>query len=1491
MSTTATVPDTSAPDVEPERDARAWQRPALGYVLLALLAYVPPLATAPGKIGADTKQYLYLDPGRLFAGSTSMWDPNVGMGTVTHQTIGYAFPMAPYYWIFDKLGVPDWVAQRLWLGSLFFFAAVGVLYLVRTFGIRGPGVVVAALAYMLTPYVLDYSARISVLLMPWAALPWMIALIRKALRDGPDGGKRIGWRYPAIFALVVQVVGGVNATALIFAGIAPVLWILYAWLIARDVPFGRAWGVTWRTGLLTGLTSLWWISGLRMQGAYGLNILKYTETVDAVARTSTPNEVLRGLGYWFFYGQDRLGSWIEAARDYTQHEYIILAGYGLVVLGLAAIAFTRWRHRAYFVALLLIGVVIGVGAHPYDSPTPLGALFKAFATGSTAGLALRSTGRAIPLVVLALAVILGLAANAAYRRLHARGRRVVAWTVPLAIGGLVVLNFPALYDGTLYGKNLQRNEQLPTYWTQAISQLDHGNHLTRILEEPGSDFASYTWGNTVDPITPGLTDRPYVARELIPYGTAGSADLLNAIDRRLQEGVADPNSLVALWRRMGVGDVVARNDIQYERYDLVRPTDLAGVLAATPGLGAPQGYGPASTFAQPPGYLDELTLEDPPSPAPVAPVVIYPVSDPTQIVRAESPQQGLMVSGDGEGLVDAAGVGLLNGAGVIRYSASYTTPEALRNAVGTGDVLVITDNNRLRARRWTSVKDNLGYTEEAGGADAPLTTDLGDARLDVFPGEQPSALTTTNDVGVQRIVATAYGNTITYTPEDRAARALDGDPQTAWRTQAFGDARGQRIEIDLNANITTDHVRLLQPINGGRNRFVTNAVLTFDGGHPVPVTLGPQSRAVPGQTFTFPRRTFHTFTIRITQTNDHRVNLFGQADAVGFAEIGLRDEHATHDVRLVEYEQMPRDLVDALGASSAAHPLVFVMARDAVRPVPPRTQPELSIARDITLPTARTFTVTGNATIASDARAVAMEQALGIPDAAHGGITATSSEFLPGCLACRADAAIDGDPNTAWQTPFVGVRGQGIEFDTARPISFDHMDVRLLADGRHSVPTHLQLDVDGQIRDLLPAVIDSSTPNASALVHLTFPRVTGRHIIIRIVDVRGELARSFGTAATRLEPAGIAEVGIPGLRPAAAPTRIDSGCRSDLLRVDGRPYPVRVSGPAADASKVMGLDVTPCGPALTLTAGPHVIVTARGKDAGFSIDRLVFASGTNNVAVKSNDGHVALTSATPTTPPPAITVTHDGRTTMRVHVTQATAPFWLVLGESHSAGWHATVKGGGSLGAPALVDGYANGWFVRPPASGTLDVTMEWVPQRQVRAAIGISLLTGLACIAIIAFTWWRRRRILAALTAPFPGDAAADLGWEPRGAELPLPRRARWLAPLIAGLLGALVVAPWVGALVAIVVALVLWRPSWRFVVMAVPATLLGICGLYIAIEQYRYNYPSVFEWPTVFPRARTLAWIAVMLLVADVVVEVLRTWRATPGPEIDLEAEAPAS
>ncbi|HMQ26416.1 MAG TPA: SDR family NAD(P)-dependent oxidoreductase, partial [Acidimicrobiales bacterium] len=365
-------------------------RPAVGalvasvpLLVLAAVTYLPLLFTKPGRVGADTKTYLYLDPGRLLGDAPFLWDPGIGLGTVTHQNIGYLWPMGPFYWVLETVGLPDWIAQRLWLGTVLFAAGAGIAYLLRTLGWvpagpptrEGPwarrwwdlGLIVAVLAYALSPYVLAYAARLSVILLPWAALPWLVALTARSLRHG-------GWRHPALFALVVLTVGAINATSLILVGLGPLLWALWAVAVEREVPWRRAVGAVLRIGALTVVTSLWWVAGLALQGRFGIPILRYTETYQAVAVTSSAPELLRGLGYWFFYGNDKFGQWILPSVGYLS--WGVPLSYGLPFLAFVSAVVTRFRHRAFFVLCIAVGVVVGIGGHPYADPSPLGRVFR-----------------------------------------------------------------------------------------------------------------------------------------------------------------------------------------------------------------------------------------------------------------------------------------------------------------------------------------------------------------------------------------------------------------------------------------------------------------------------------------------------------------------------------------------------------------------------------------------------------------------------------------------------------------------------------------------------------------------------------------------------------------------------------------------------------------------------------------------------------------------------------------------------------------------------------------------------------------------------------------------------------------------------------------------------------------------------------------------------------------------------------------------------------
>ncbi len=1400
---------------------------------LALIAYVPLLLTAPGKVAADTKTYLYLDPSRLLSRAWSMWDPNVGLGTVTHQTIGYLWPMGPWFWFWELVGMPDWIAQRLWVGTLMFAAGAGVAYLLRTLGIRSvPSVLAAALLYELSPYVLHYAARISVILLPWAALPFLVALVQRSLETR-------SWRHPALFALVVATAGGVNATALVLAGLGPLVWLVFAVLVHREVTWRVALGVTARIGSLTLLTSLWWIAGLWVQGGWGIDILRYTETVETVARTSLSSEVLRGLGYWFFYGGDKLGAWIEPGQSYTQHLWLIAVGFAVPVLGFCAVAVMRWRYRAAALLLVVLGTAIAVGAYPYDSPSPAGGAFKALATSSTVGLALRSTPRAVPLVALGLALLIGAALAA---------RKMTA--IAVVVGAIAILGLPPLWTGDFIGKNLQRDEDIPDYWLDAAAHLDAEDHDTRVWEIPGTDFASYRWGNTVDPITPGLMDRPYVARELIPYGTPAAADLLIAADRRLQEMVFDPDSLAPIARLLGVGDVVLRSDLQYERYRTPRPLTLWNDLTPAPsGLSKPEGFGPPSANAAIPELplRDEVFLSTPADVPDPSPVEDFPVDDPMPIVRARSADEPVIIAGDGEGLVEAAGVGLLGGSGVVLTSAALDH-DARMTAMNAGASLVLTDTNRERGRRWSTLRDNAGYTESPG--ETPLRTDPSDNRLPLYPDAPDSAYTTVEQRGVQAVRATAYGNPVSFTPEDRPAFAFDGDVTTHWQVGALDAVGGERWRLDTSEPVTSSSIDVVQPRTPFANRWITKLEVRLDGESVGTFDLGDPSHTPEGQTIDLgDEHTFSTLELVVQADNIGKLAKYDGYSGVGLAEVRIGGHP---DLHLDEVVHLPTDL---LAGGSKGHPLSIVLARLRSNPIEPTSgDEERSMARVFTLPEARSFSVSGEARVSAALPDDRIDNVLNsLP-------SAITSSRLGGDLTSRGSSALDGDPTTAWTTSFGQQRGQWIE--TRLTGATDQLGLRVLADGQHSVPTrlHVTTDAGDDVTVDVPAIIDQPERGHVESVRIDLPaELHGDVVRVEVADVREVQTTDWYSKQLITMPIGIAELGIDAGK--STHLGVTADCRDDLLTIDGKPVDVRVLD-ADDAAVRHPLDVGLCDGDLRLAAGEHELRTALGAESGFDIDRLVLSSDARGRAAR-----MPKAGAEPTVDGDAtVKVVQSSHASMTVEV-DGTKPFWLVLGQSHSKGWTAS----DGLGEPTLVDGYANGWYVEPRGDGPQRITLTFAPQKTVTLLEVLSLLGAVLCVGLIAVSWRRRD---AALVGDAP-EPAWHVPWAPVGVRPSSALIA--LVAIVGGLLSGALVDPLVGlgVAVALVVGMLLRRGP--FVVALAAVGSLGLGALFTIARQQHNRYPADFGWPSFFRPAHLLAWIGLLLISASLVAAAVRR-RAAP-------------
>ena len=270
----------------------------------------------------------------------------------------------------------------------------------------------------------------------------------------------------------------------------------------------------------------------------------------------------------------------------------------------------------------------------------------------------------------------------------------------------------------------------------------------------------------------------------------------------------------------------------------------------------------------------------------------------------------------------------------------------------------------------------------------------------------------------------------------------------------------------------------------------------------------------------------------------------------------------------------------------------------------------------------------------------------------------------------------------------------------------------------------------------LPPLHDRKAVNAVVSVPVSFPKLSGTTIRFTIEAVRQVKTVNWYSQKPIVMPVGIAEIGLPGVRFTPEPTsaEIASICTPRLLRIDGRPVWLQISGTVGAAEKLQGLTVSGCGPdakGIALGPGNHTLDAAWGKTTGWDLDRLVLDSAPGGGALPSladggggagagDDRHPdgVVSPGAIVAPGAKVRVLDSTATSARLEVQGATRPFWLVLGESLNSGWEATGPGGRSLGTPQLIDGFANGWYVTPLRRGTFVVALQFAPQAIVTPAV-----------------------------------------------------------------------------------------------------------------------------------------------------------------------------
>jgi arabinofuranan 3-O-arabinosyltransferase len=1348
----------------------------------------------PGWATADTKIDLHVDPGRFLSQVAAAWAPTTDLGEVhSAQYSGYLWPMGPFFALLHAAGLGAWVVERIWIGLLFALSVWGLLRLLDALigRPRGAAHVVAAAFYLLNPYVTVFTARTTITLLGYAALPWLLLITHYGLRTYPVRPWR-GWRpwwWASAFALVLTSVGGgVNAAVVGWMLVGPLVLLLYEPAVGT-VRWRDSGGFLMRIGVLGVLASLWWIVPVLVHVKYGIDFLQFTEQPGTIWGTNSITESLRLMGYWTSY----IGVGFGISRPFFSDGGTLLfsplvVGASLLAPALAVAGFVRARRLSYGPFLLLL-VVVGVAIETAGFPdgTPVRGTMVWIYDHIFVLSFMRTTNKAAPLVAVGVAALLGIGFADALRRIRAldrvRLRRAGLVAAPVAIAALMVLAALPLIRGQAIDTQISY-KKIPAAWTQAAQGLDRtlpANARAMVL--PGQIFGYYTWGGTLDAILPRLTSKPVAVRYETPYSDLHAVDLLTTIDDLVQQNRLVPGELTPLLRLIGARAVITGADDDISRSGALDPASAAQVLAGQ-GLAVPaQSYGPVTHHAPAEGQIGPG--------ASLPEVRRYDIAAGRGIVHVDPVADPTIVDGSARSLAAMAAFGTLPDTEAILYAGDQSAT-GLRALAARGANIVVGDSNRRQEFLPESTQQNEGATLPAG---TPIP--VGAAEIDPFPGPGTNGQTVAALQGARYLRTPVEPGELQF-PETEPIAAFDGSLQSAWVADRNLPVADRWMEVGFTAPRAVPYVDVypLDDPHGTVTEVDVNGMRhqVGPGWTRIPLHLGSVSAL--------------RFTI-----DGLRQPPTGLAGAGGFREIRIPGFHVRQWLRSPVV--VARDLA---GTDLRHDSLTYVFERttgdDPFQRNPYGTntlldQPsdrgdaEQQIQRIVFAPTPRSYTPSAWVHVAVSTPDSTLDRLSGY----RGQDRFDSSSRFNDQPSYRASSAFAPVSGSGARTGWIGFdRGAAapppwISWTTPRPLQVSRLRLApSTASVRH--PTRVQVSWPGGQAGPLAV-----GPGGE----VALPRPVSA-TSFRITVVASAFAPALTARQRHVQAVGIGAVSVPGLTAPAIPTTgaLRAACGAVTISVGARQVPMVPGGTVAQLDSGRPLPARACAGPVAMAAGVQHITSLPGT---FSVDLLRLASPAPApvTAPASAGGRVV-------SPGRVSDSSVDG---VKVALT---APSWLVLGESFDAGWQATCNGR-SLGAPQVVDGYANGWLA---PTGCTRVAFTFGPQSGVNKSYVVSAVACALMLLLLLVGAFRRPTAPApsppASTPPAPA-APSDRGLAAtgeRGARRSLPAAAA-LGLAVALPLGYLF-AIRAGAALFVLLTFVLWRGFTTRTLIVAAAGLLGL-------------------------------------------------------------------
>lgn len=1331
-------------------------------LLFTAVSLLITLFNSSGRFVGDNRLEQYLNPARRLARTFSLWDAASGVGGAREDFWpGTTIPIA----IIRGLGFGIATTERLWHTLCLVVAATGAVTVMRLFRPR------IGVEHLICGALVAFSPFSVVFLLPsnlyfqYALGPWLLVAFVRGVREHEQ------WRWAAAFALTCFLAGNVDPPGLLANAAICVPAALYLVVVERSTTVGRVVRYIGRAALL----SLFTMAAALTKTYFALPSFKLrleqSESTSVGALTSSWPESIRGLGNWLSYI-------IVSGRQLKPHHevffrnpLVVLITFLPIVVAVVVLARSAWQPRVLFGAMTLQSLVLMVGGFPAQRPSPLGRALLWGMDGVQPLKGFRNTYKFGLGLTLGLGALCGMAVVEARSRIarHGGSRRL-----PLVLAGVVVTGLATpLWTGSMYDPDEQFSA-VPSYWTDAFRYLERLPYGGRSMVVPATSRTRYRWGWVGDDILDSLDVRAHAVATGVPLSNPLSANLLEVLTLHAQDPVYRPGVIGPMARRLGITEIVVRNDLDWRALNLARPALFNG-LRQDPDLELVASFGT-------PG--DNVVGEGDDSAAAraerlLAPVEIYRVRLPAPIVRIGEDRPALVVSGDGGAYPELALAGLLGGDEPVVYSADSDSA-GIVDELRRGGSVVISDSNRRRVRRLVNYEpDYSGPLAEGQDRERPAS--------DIFAGTAGSQSVAwypdaTRIIGHSNVLG---GETTEFRP----AMAFDADPTTAWRISRYEVQLGRTMRVELRRPKLISGVHIQPMLDEQLLPTITSVELRFDTGSPILLEVDGTGRI--------------DQSIRARLTSSIELSVVGfdrNAGSIGLVDVGF------DGVDLREFTQVPDDLLRASNSDSSLRaalrsaPLAY-MFRRVDRPVyrvqfgygelnEQRPPEEQRLRRRFWTLGSRAFDVVGTGHLRRGLEDVTVNRLLGRP------IEAVASASIPARRGAWAFAAVDGDPLTAWQGPPVAGTTVSVTTRVARPVSSVRIvsqvtDDSVLADeylvtvaGRQTRARPQRPegcpDADRTLRCAAVAVASFAEPVAAVEVQVAIVGVTK--------------PADLNALAVRIDEIEINGERNPPIRPEQplAAGCLDLGIAVSITDDVVEAVPVMASGNAGGLLAGADIPLQSCS-APQLGEGWHALVAGTAF-----VDRLKFTAADAPPAVR----------------PPAISAPLElaERSAGRLSATTATNGRSIVtLRNSFDPAWRLRV-GAGAPQAPFPADG-VNAWRVEE--AGALSLSFDYAPDSVLAKAILVSLAAVIGC----AWLLLARRRHSAPMALAVAGVVSS--------VDPPMDRERR-VGGLVAVLVPVSIIAGLIAGPAASALGLAAGWAAWR---SRRPALVPGVMAVIMVV------------------------------------------------------------